>query len=97
MSKKVFMLATTRCGHCKQAKQFINSKYPDLNEDQFRYFEYDREDLTEEPNLVLSAAKSLGVRGVPFTVLIEDGSVTKAVRGNDPQGINQLLEEVTGT
>ena len=90
------MLSTTRCGHCKQAKAFINSKYPDLTEDQFTYFQYDADQPTDESRGVLGAAQQLGIRGVPFTVLIEGKEILKAVRGYDRVNIQMLLDEVVG-
>ena len=94
MSKKVFILATSRCGYCKQAKAVIESTFPDLEDDQFTYFEYDVDDVTEEAEEVLSVAKSMRVRGVPFTTLMSDGKVTGALRGFDRNALIDMINKV---
>lgn len=95
MNKKVFMLSTSRCGYCRQAKSMINADYPGVEDDgKFRYFQYDVDEIADaESAVVLKSAQDLGVRGVPFTVLLDNGIVTKAVRGYDPHGIKILLDE----
>lgn len=70
----------------------IRAKFPDLTEDQFSKYEYDVHDLDGEFQRVATFAKALGVRGVPFTVLLEDGEPTKATRGFDKRGIEKLVE-----
>jgi thioredoxin-like negative regulator of GroEL len=92
MSKKVFMLSTSRCGYCNRAKDMIQREYPDIG-DGFRYFLYDVENIDDEAAMVLDFAKSMNVRGVPFTVLFKDEKIINAVRGFNEDTIKSFVEE----
>ena len=96
MSKKVFMLTTPNCGYCTQARNLIEQKYPDLNEDQFRFYTFagEIEQSEMEAKVVMDFARHTGVRGVPFTVLFENGRITNAVRGFKPQSLFSLIDRV---
>ncbi|MCO6500892.1 MAG: thioredoxin family protein [Vicingus serpentipes] len=94
MSKKIFTLATTRCGYCKMLEQLIVSQYPELDDDKFTYFLYDKDDLTPEALMVRDFAREMKVTGVPFTVMISNGEIVKAIRGYNPASLKIFVEEV---
>ena len=94
MSKKVFMLATPTCGYCRQAKAMIEQKYPDLDETKFEYFVFRGQPLEGDAAKVMSFARGSGVKGVPFTVLMdEEGFIVNAVRGYSRDNIFALIDE----
>lgn len=93
MSKKIFTLATSRCGYCKMLESYLYNTHPEIIDD-YTYFLYDVDNLTPEAEMVRKFASEMKVTGVPFTVLISNGEITKAVRGYDPKSISILAEEV---
>tara|TARA_B110000438_G_scaffold99057_1_gene98015 strand:- start:313 stop:621 length:309 start_codon:yes stop_codon:yes gene_type:complete len=74
---KVILYATSWCGYCKKARNF-------LNENNIPFYEYDIEKSSEGRDQY----RSIGGRGVP--VLLVNGSV---IKGYSPAEILKYLEQ----
>ncbi len=75
--KKVTVYSTTTCPYCKMLTRWLDDK-------KINYQEYK---VDQNPFAAQAMVSLSGQRGVPFTVIEEDGKITGKVLGFD---INQL-------
>lgn len=95
---KVITIGSTRCVHCKNLKNYINSEYSEDEVDgYYRYFLVNSPPDGESEITLFTAAmkvmRDLNLKSVPVTILVDESKkqILDLVRGNNTKAVKDLM------